>query len=86
MAHHSATLTSKGQITLPIRLRNALQLKPGDQVTFVEESNGDFRLQGHSHSLADLRGIVKTKEKIRAADVDGWIAEARAARARRSGL
>jgi AbrB family looped-hinge helix DNA binding protein len=29
-----AKLTSKGQITLPISLRNAWDLKPGDQIAF----------------------------------------------------
>ena len=30
----SATVTSKGQITIPQRIREALNLRPGDQVTF----------------------------------------------------
>ena len=30
----AATITSKGQITLPIELRRNWGLKPGDQVTF----------------------------------------------------
>ena len=29
-----ATVTSKGQITLPVELRNAWDLRPGDQVAF----------------------------------------------------
>ena len=31
-----ATLTSKGQITIPIRVRNRLHLKPGDVLDFDE--------------------------------------------------
>ncbi len=34
-----AKLTSKGQITIPIMIRNLLDLKTGDKV-FFEESNG----------------------------------------------
>ena len=30
----SSTLTSKGQATIPIEVRNALNLKPGDVVVF----------------------------------------------------
>jgi AbrB family looped-hinge helix DNA binding protein len=31
-----ATLTSKGQITIPVRIRNRLHLKPGDILEFDE--------------------------------------------------
>ncbi|MBL9173361.1 MAG: AbrB/MazE/SpoVT family DNA-binding domain-containing protein [Verrucomicrobiales bacterium] len=31
-----ATLTSKGQITIPISIRSRLRLKPGDQLEFDE--------------------------------------------------
>jgi antitoxin PrlF len=36
----TATLTSKGQITIPLKLRNALNLYPGTQLDFVLEHNG----------------------------------------------
>jgi antitoxin PrlF len=32
-----ATVTSKGQITIPVKIRNKLSLKTGDQVFFMEE-------------------------------------------------
>jgi AbrB family looped-hinge helix DNA binding protein len=34
-----ATLTSKGQITLPVELRRSWNLKPGDQLDFALEGN-----------------------------------------------
>ena len=37
----AAKVTSKGQITIPLRVRQALKLNPGDQVTFeVHERSG----------------------------------------------
>ncbi len=33
-------LTVKGQVTIPKRVRNALGLKPGDEVDFVEADGG----------------------------------------------
>ena len=38
-----AKITSKGQITLPISIRRALQLKDGDKVAFIER-NGQYVL------------------------------------------
>lgn len=77
---HSATLTSKGQITLPSGMRKALGLKAGDRIAFVEDGAGGYRIEPRRHSLADLRGIVKLTEPVTGADIDRWIAEARAAR------
>jgi len=41
MSHKSrATLTSKGQITLPVELRRRWQLQPGDCIDFCLEDDG----------------------------------------------
>jgi AbrB family looped-hinge helix DNA binding protein len=34
-----AKITSKGQITIPIRIREQLNLKEGDKVAFVKDGN-----------------------------------------------
>jgi AbrB family looped-hinge helix DNA binding protein len=36
----TATVTSKGQITIPIEVRIALGLDPGDKIDFVEIEKG----------------------------------------------
>jgi len=47
-------LTSKGQITVPVAIRYALGLAPGDSVVFaLEEDRGVFR---RATALDDLRG------------------------------
>jgi len=38
-----AKITSKGQITLPINIRKALNLRDGDKVAFIE-NNGQYIL------------------------------------------
>ena len=38
-----AKITSKGQITLPINIRKALNLQDGDKVAFIEK-NGQYLL------------------------------------------
>lgn len=39
-----AKLSSKGQITIPVSVRNALKLKAGDKIVIFEE-NGRFYLE-----------------------------------------
>jgi AbrB family looped-hinge helix DNA binding protein len=40
----STTLTSKGQVTIPKRIRDALHLKPGSPVEFSLNDNGEVVL------------------------------------------
>lgn len=53
-------VTSKGQITLPKRLREALGIKPGDDVEF-EKRSGEFVLTKKvKHSPFEVyRGFLK---------------------------
>jgi AbrB family looped-hinge helix DNA binding protein len=38
----AATLTSKGQLTVPKAVRDALGVGPGDRVDFVQMADGNF--------------------------------------------
>ncbi|MXW79681.1 MAG: AbrB/MazE/SpoVT family DNA-binding domain-containing protein, partial [Gemmatimonadetes bacterium] len=40
-----ATLTSKGQVTIPKTVRDALQLREGDKVDFMLTENGEALLK-----------------------------------------
>jgi antitoxin PrlF len=54
-----ATMTTKGQITIPKEIREALGLKPGDRVDFVLGKDGKAVLHPLTGSLMDLIGIIK---------------------------
>jgi AbrB family looped-hinge helix DNA binding protein len=75
---YEAKVTSKGQLTLPVRLRKALSIEPGDKVVFVEDEQGRIVLNARTRTLADLRGIVRVRG---IAPIEEWIEEARSARA-----
>ena len=51
-----ATLTSKGQITLPQAVRNTLGLESGDKIDFVPEPDGGFRVFALRKDVRELRG------------------------------
>lgn len=53
----TATVTSKGQITIPADVRQALQLEPGDRVEFLEVEPGRFEVVAATRSITELKGM-----------------------------
>lgn len=71
----AATLTSKGQLTLPKDVRAALGVGPGDRVDFVRMADGSFMVFAATRSVKCLNGIVAlTKKAVSLADMDKAIA------------
>jgi antitoxin PrlF len=78
----TATVTSKGQITIPASVRAALHVAAGDRVEFVEIEPGRYELIAATRSVTELKGMFgKPKRKVSIADMNAAIA-ARGARAR----
>ncbi len=55
----TATVTSKGQVTLPKKVREALRVRPGDQIDFVLEGEGEVRVRAGRFDVRDLRGLLR---------------------------
>ena len=53
----TATVTSKGQLTLPKAIREALGLSAGDKVNFVLMEDGNYAILPASHSVKTLSGF-----------------------------
>lgn len=71
----SATLSSKGQITLPSELRRVLSLGSGDRVEFFRQADGVYALRPLTGSVRDLKGIVpKPAKRVSIAQMDRAIA------------
>jgi antitoxin PrlF len=62
----TATLTSKGQVTIPVKVRTALGLDSGDRIEFVELEKGQFAIIPATRSLQELNGLFKAKRKTAA--------------------
>jgi len=54
-----ATVTSKGQITIPKAVREILRVDAGDQVDFVVTERGDVIVRRVSLDVRELRGLLK---------------------------
>jgi AbrB family looped-hinge helix DNA binding protein len=55
----TATLTSKGQVTIPAAVRDKLGLAAGDRVEFVETAPGEFALRAATGDVRALKGAVR---------------------------
>lgn len=55
----TATMTSKGQITIPAVVRAALGVVTGDRVEFVQIEPGHFELVAATQSVTALKGMVR---------------------------
>ena len=53
-------ITSKGQITVPKAVREALALHPGDRMSFVIHEDGTVTVEAETVDLPSLRGVVKS--------------------------
>ena len=56
-----ATLTSKGQTTIPKEIRDGLGMKPGDRITFTLMPDGAVVMRVKSKRLAGLAGMLHKK-------------------------
>lgn len=59
----SSTITSKGQITLPKAVRDALGVDTGDRVAFRIEEDGRVIVEPETGDLLALRGLVKPRRR-----------------------
>jgi len=62
MEQSLATVTRKGQVTIPAEVRKALGLKPRDRVAFVFEQ-GQVRIEPSSSTLRPGFGAVKPRKR-----------------------
>ena len=60
-----ATLTSKGQATIPKEIRDCLGMKPGDRIVFTLLSNGTVVIRAKTRRVGDLAGVLYRKGRKR---------------------
>jgi len=58
-----STLTSKGQLTVPKKIREWLGLQTGDRIHFMVNEAGKVELAAVKTSLKDLKGVLQPPDK-----------------------
>ena len=72
----TATLTSKGQITIPADVRRSLNVQTGDRVEFVQIEPGRFEILAATRSVRELKGMFgKAARTVSIEDMNRAIAE-----------
>ncbi len=59
-----ATITSKGQVTIPADIRRNQGLHAGVRLTFTPMPDGTVLLRAKTRSILDLQGILKPAESV----------------------
>lgn len=78
----SSSVTTKGQVTIPIELREKLGIRPGDRVGFVDEG-GRIVLQRQETAIEAVFGVVKTSKGVTLEQMEEAITVGRSRRAGR---
>ena len=72
----TATVTAKGQVTLPVEVRRRLGLKPGSKLEFIVIDDNRLEVIPISETVSSLKGMVpKPKKTLSLADMDKAIAK-----------
>lgn len=71
----TATISSKGQITIPADVRQALHVDTGDRVEFVEVGLGRYEFVAATRSVTELKGMFgKAKRTVSIEEMNRAIA------------
>ncbi|MFM8805399.1 MAG: AbrB/MazE/SpoVT family DNA-binding domain-containing protein [Planctomycetia bacterium] len=76
----TATLTSKGQITIPVEVRHDLNVDAGDRVEFIQIAPGRSEFVAAHRSVTELKGMFgKAARKVSVEEMNAAIARRGAA-------
>lgn len=76
----TATLTSKGQITIPVEVRNDLHVDAGDRVEFVLIAPGRYEFVAATKEVTELKGMFgQAKQTVSIESMNAAIAQRGAA-------
>lgn len=60
----TATLTSKGQVTIPKEIRDYLKLRTGGRLEFLVDPQGSVRIAPATAEVRQLKGLISPAGKL----------------------
>ncbi|MGX5681879.1 AbrB/MazE/SpoVT family DNA-binding domain-containing protein [Schumannella luteola] len=72
----TATVTSKGQVTIPVEVRERLGIEAGTRVEFVPRSDGTWEFVAAGGSVASIRGMFASRGRASVEDMREAIGDA----------
>jgi len=57
----TAMITTKGQVTIPKNVRDAMHVQMGDRIEFVQVSENRYEIVAVTNDVEQLKGIVKSR-------------------------
>jgi AbrB family looped-hinge helix DNA binding protein len=72
----TATVTAKGQVTLPVEVRRRLGIRPGIKLEFIVIDDERMEVISVSETVSSLKGMLpKPKKTLSLTDIDKAIAK-----------
>jgi antitoxin PrlF len=63
MTIHETTVTSKGQVTIPVDIRRKWRLETGDGIEFFQDYRGDVCIRPCNAGPVDFLGVVPPRKR-----------------------
>jgi antitoxin PrlF len=80
----TATVTSKGQVTIPVEVRERLGIETGTRVQFVPRADGTWEFVAAGGSVTSIRGMFAANASVSTEDMRDAIVDAAADRFERA--
>lgn len=71
-----ATITSKGQVTIPAVVRNGMKVGAGDKLEFIELTNGRYEVIAVTREVKTLKGLFKANKTVSIEEMNSAISKA----------
>jgi AbrB family looped-hinge helix DNA binding protein len=68
---YTATLTQKGQVTIPKEIREKLGVKPRGKIMFVQDSQGYYQIKPVA-TIDELAGSLKVPDHLKGMTDRDW--------------